>query len=123
MKLNYKLAMHFKLLFDKSMSFWPNRVSIEDGQFMENGVLFKTLSDEWDAVEKKTVDLGEWMSLMTWVLFAEFHSQAILNYKNGIYLLCKEDINKDNVKNRLLENLKSPDYLDMYEEFIKDNLG
>ena len=100
---------------------WPNEISIEDGQFMENGVLFKNLSNVWDAVEQKTNDLDEWMSLMTWVLFSEFHNQAILNYKNGLYYVHKDNINKENVKKRLLENLKAPDYLDMYEEFIKDN--
>lgn len=113
--------MNFKILYDNSMSFWPNKISIADGQFMENGVLFKNLSYVWDTTEQKTNDLDEWISLMTWILFAEFHNQAILNYKNGLFYVYKDDISKDNVKMRLLENLKAPDYLDMYEEFIKDN--
>ncbi|PUV24047.1 hypothetical protein DCO56_11785 [Sphingobacterium athyrii] len=113
--------MDFEILYDRAMSFWSGEISIETGQFIENGMLFKNLSFVWGNVEQKTNDLDEWMSLMTWVLFAEFHSQAILNNKNGTGYVDKYDINKDNVKKRLLENLKAPDYLDMYEEFIRDN--
>ncbi|MEI2273145.1 hypothetical protein OHD16_13425 [Sphingobacterium sp. ML3W] len=47
------------------MSFWPGEIFIEDGQFIENGVLFKNLSFVWGTVEQKTNDLDEWMSLMT----------------------------------------------------------
>ncbi|MDR2274884.1 MAG: hypothetical protein LBF27_28505 [Sphingobacterium sp.] len=113
--------MNFDTLYSRSLGFWPNDICIDDGQFMENGVLFKNLSFVWDTVEQKTNDLDEWMSLMTWVLFAELHSQAILNYEQGLHYVYKDNINKENVKKRLLENLKTPDYLDMYEEFVKDN--
>ncbi|WP_343539615.1 hypothetical protein [Sphingobacterium thalpophilum] len=115
--------MNFKSLYDRSLDFWPNEISIEDGQFMENGVLFMNLSRVWDAVEQRTNDLDDWMSLMTWVIFAEFHSQAILNYENGLRYVYKHNINKENVKKRLLENLKMEEYKDMYDEFLKDNLN
>ncbi|WP_324757296.1 hypothetical protein [Sphingobacterium thalpophilum] len=114
--------MNFKILYGRSLDFWPNEISIEDLQFMGNGVFFKNLSRVWDAVEQRTNDLDDWLSLMTWVIFAEFHSQAILNHENGLRYTYKNNINK-NVKKRLLENLKMEEYKDMYDEFLKDNLN
>lgn len=42
---------------------------------------------------------------------------------SGHPLMFKNNINKENVKKRLLENLKIEEYKDMYDEFLKDNLN
>ncbi|WP_294351045.1 hypothetical protein [Sphingobacterium sp.] len=115
--------MNFEELYNKALSFWPETISISDGRLSNDSLMFENLNLVWDIVEAETQELGDWHQLMTWIIFTNFNKIAKLNYANKVFLVSRDQINKSDVRARLIENLKMEEYKDMYDEFLEDNLN
>lgn len=85
-------------------------------------MFFYKLSSVWDEIEIKSKLMGEWHSLMAWLIFACFHDKARIQFVNGEKSVKKSQIEIRELNNGLIKNLRLEGYEDMFEEFEKDNL-
>ncbi|MDF2432866.1 MAG: hypothetical protein JWP44_2497, partial [Mucilaginibacter sp.] len=79
------------------------------------------LSSIWNHAESKAKHMDEWVDLMTWTIFANLHSKAERDFQDGKKKISTNQIDKEEVKNRLIENLQKEGYEDMLREFKLDN--
>jgi len=99
--------MKFSRLIKESRLFWPQEISIVDGELLgENSGNFPTLSSTWDRVEQLQDKVNEWHEIMSYVIFCGFHKQAVDKLTNGDSSAVKfNEINFHYVNLRLQEHL------------------
>lgn len=107
------------LFFERGVSFWPDSIDIEDGEFFEeiSGFLSENLSNAWNNAEQKSLG-DDWNELSVWVIYKLLHQKAMRDFKCEIFALSPAQLNKDEFRKILLEELQQEGYEEMLKELI-----
>lgn len=117
------VTVKFTALFNQTAKLWPDRIEIADGELRDDdGGYFPTLSKSWNEAETNGNSIGPWHGLMVWAQFCGLHQAACLALRDGASHVDFDVIDRQFVKQKLLDSLHSEDggYGSMRNEFVDD---
>jgi len=112
--------MELEKLYNGVLEYYPGQIDISDGNFVSetNGFNSVNLFSSYEAAEEAVSLAGEWHSLINWVIYQVLHEIAINQFVKD-KSINRKALNKNRVRDLLIENLKTDGYEDMYLEFIE----
>ncbi|HMJ67788.1 MAG TPA: hypothetical protein VK508_02770 [Cyclobacteriaceae bacterium] len=104
-------------LFERAVSFWPTEIDISDGKYIDeiSGFKSENLGQAWNSAEHKSLG-QDWNELSVWVIYKLLHQKSMKDFKLKIFNLHPSQLNKDEFKKILFEELQQEGYEQMLKE-------
>ena len=87
-----------QLLIKHTLTLFPDRIDISDGEVREEGFWCKNLSTAWWEAEDKNGDDGNDVAFMIWAIYGLLHRKSRANYLKGIYTVALDELSWDSIK-------------------------
>ena len=87
-----------QLLIKHTLTLFPDRIDISDGEVYEKGFRCKNISAAWWGAEDKNGNDSNDVAFMIWAIHRLLVRKSLENYLKGIYTVALDELGWDNIE-------------------------